>query len=48
MPRKIKLQKYFKIRKGTKNVRNLHILRTHSIFHFYDVLKMFRYFIWPR
>ena len=34
IPGKIKLQKYLKIRKHTKNVRNL-------ILHFFDVLKKF-------
>ena len=28
-----------KIRKGTNNVRNVHILRTFPILHFLDVLK---------
>ena len=46
IPRKIKLQKYLKIRKGTKNVRNLHILRTLPILHFFDALKKFWDFIW--
>ena len=48
MPGKIKLQKYLKIKKGTKNVRNSYILRIPSILHFFDVLKMFRDFIWLR
>ena len=39
MPEKIKLQKYLKIKKGTKNVRNPHILRTLLILHIFDVLK---------
>ena len=39
MLEKIKLQKYLKIRKGMKNVRNPHILRTLPILHFFDVLK---------
>ena len=38
---KIKLKKYLKIRKGTKNVRNPHILRTLSILHFFDALNFF-------
>ena len=47
MPGKIKLKKYLKIRKGTKNVRNPHILRTLlPILHFFDALKKFWYFIW--
>ena len=46
MPEKIKLQKYLKIRKGTKNVRNPHILRTLPILHIFDVLKIFWDFIW--
>ena len=45
---KIKLQKYLKVRKGTKNVRNPHILHVLSILHFYDVLKMSKDFIWLR
>ena len=39
MSEKNKHQKYIKIRKGTKNVRNPHILRTLPILHFFDVLK---------
>ena len=46
MPRKIKLQKYLKIIKGTKNLRNLHILRTLPILHIFDVLKKIWDFIW--
>ena len=46
MPKKIKLQKYLKIRKGTKNVRNPHILHTLPILHIFDVLKIFWDFIW--
>ena len=45
MPEKIKLQKYLKIKKGTKNVRNPHILRTLLILHIFDVLKKFWDFI---
>ena len=44
--RKIILQKYLKIRKGTKNVRNPHILRTLPIIHFFDALNFFLDFIW--
>ena len=43
---KIILQKYLKIRKGMKNVRNPHILRTLPILHFFDALKFFWDFIW--
>ena len=39
MPKKIKLQKYLKIRNGTKNVKNPHILRTLPILHSFDALK---------
>ena len=46
IPRKIKLQKYFKIRNGTKNVRNAHILRTLSILNFFDVLKKIWDIVW--
>ena len=46
MPGRIKLQIYLKIRKGTKNVRNPHILRILLILHFFDVLKVFWDFIW--
>ena len=45
MPKKIKLQKYLKIRKGTKNMRNSHILRTLPILHIFDVLKQIWDFI---
>ena len=38
MPRKIKLQKYLKIRKGTKNVRNPRILGK-AILHFFEFFK---------
>ena len=38
---KIKLKKYLKIRKGTKNMRYPHILRTLPIFHFFDTLEIF-------
>ena len=41
MFKKIKLKKYLKIKKGTKNVRNPHILRTLSFLHFFDALKFF-------
>ena len=46
MLRKIKLQKYVKIRKGTKNVRNPHILRTLPILNFFDVLKFCGDIVW--
>ena len=39
MLRKIKLKKYLKIRKGTKNVRIPYILCTFPILYFFDVLK---------
>ena len=39
MLEKIILQKYLKIGKGTKNVRNPHILRILFIVHFFDTLK---------
>ena len=45
MPGKIKLKKYLKIRKGTKNVRNPHILRTLPIHHLFEVFKFFLDFI---
>ena len=48
MLEKIKLQKYLKTRKGTKNVKNPHILCTLPILHFFDALKMFRDFTWLR
>ena len=38
---KIQIQKYWKIHKGTKNVRNPHIVRTLPILHFFGVLKFF-------
>ena len=41
MPEKIKIQKYFKIRKCTKNVRSPNILRTLPILHFFQALKLF-------
>ena len=37
MPGKIKLHKYLKIRKGTKNVRNPRILHTLPILHFFEI-----------
>ena len=46
MPEKIILQKYKKIRKGTKNVRNPHILRTLSFLHFFELFKIFWEFVW--
>ena len=46
MPGKIKLKKYLKIRKCTKNVRNPHILRTLPILPFFELLKNFGDFIW--
>ena len=45
---KIQIQKYSIISKGTKNVRNPHILRTLSFLHFFEVFKNFGYFIWFR
>ena len=48
MPEKIKLKNYLKIRKGTKNVRNPHILRTFPILNLFDVLKIYWDFIWLR
>ena len=41
MPRKIKVQKYLNIRKGTNKVRNAHILHTLPILHYFDVLQIF-------
>ena len=38
---KIQIQKYSKIHKGTKNVRNPHIRRTLQILQFLDFLKFF-------
>ena len=38
---KIQIQKYSKIHKGTKNVRNPHILRTFPILQILDFLKFF-------
>ena len=43
---KIQIQKYSKIHKGTKNVRNPHILRTLPILHLFEVFKIFWDFIW--
>ena len=43
---KIKIQKYEKINKGTKNVKNPHILRTLPILHFFELFKNFGDFIW--
>ena len=43
---KIKLKKYLRIKKGTKNVRNAHILRTLSILHLFDVLNFFEDIVW--
>ena len=45
---KIQIQKYLKINKGTKNVRNVHILRTIRILHFFVVFKIFWEIIWLR
>ena len=39
IPRKIKLQKYLKVRNGMKNMRNPHILCTLPILHYFKVLK---------
>ena len=36
---KIKLKKYLKIKKDTKNVKNPYILRTLPILHFFEILK---------
>ena len=44
--RKIQIQKYKKIHKSTKNVRNPHILRTLPILHFIGVFKIFWDIIW--
>ena len=46
MPGEIILQKYFKIRKGTKNVKSPNILRILPILYFFHALKLFWYFIW--
>ena len=47
MSEKIKLQKYLKIRKSTKNVRNPYILRTLlPILYLFENLKLFWDFIW--
>ena len=40
MPEKIEIQKYKKISKGTKNVRNPHILHTLPNLHFFDFFKI--------
>ena len=45
---KIILQNYFRIQKGTKNVRNPHILRTLLILHFIDVWNFFWDIVWLR
>ena len=37
---------YFQIKKGTKNVRNPHILRTLPILHFFELFKKIWNFIW--
>ena len=42
---KIEIEKYSKIHKGTKNVRNPHILRTLPNFHLFEVLKILLDFI---
>ena len=42
---KFQMQKYEKIRQGTKNVRNPHILRTLVNLHFFEVLKFFFHII---
>ena len=46
MPVKIKIQKYYKISKGTKNVRIPHVLYTLPILHFFELFKTFWDFIW--
>ena len=38
---KIEMQKYSKIHKGTKNVKNTHILRSLPILHFFGLFKFF-------
>ena len=38
---KIEMQKYSKIHKGTKNVKNPHILRSLPILHFFGLFKIF-------
>ena len=43
---KIQIQKYKKINKGTKSVRNPHIHRTLPILHMFEVFKIFWDFIW--
>ena len=43
---KIKIQKYKKIIKGTKNVRNLHIHRTLQILHLFKVFQICWGSIW--
>ena len=43
---KIQIQKYKKIHKSTKNVRNPHILRTLPILHFFRLFKIFWNIIW--
>ena len=43
---KIQIQKYSKIYKGTKNVKNPHILRTFLIIHFFGIFKFFWDIIW--
>ena len=44
--RKIQIQKYKKIHKGAKYVRNPHILRTLSILHFLGLIEICWDFIW--
>ena len=46
IPRKIKRQRYLKIRIGTENVRNANILRTLLILNFFDVLKKIWDIVW--
>ena len=43
---KIKLKKYLKVRKDTKNVWYSHILGTLPILHFFDAIEIFWDFIW--
>ena len=43
---KIHIQKYSKIHKGTKNVRNPYILRTLPNLHFFEVFKIFWDIMW--
>ena len=44
--KKSQIQKYKKINKAMKSVRNPHILRTLPIFHLFEAFKIFWHLIW--